>query len=172
MNSRNEAGGVFARAAHCLGLADPAAKLAATARAAEQFAAGLLAIDGGAPPLPIAAPGRPQRPRLVSVRELPPRGLGTTEGRVALLHAVAHIEFNAINLAWDAVYRFRGMPVAYYRDWVGVAADEARHFAMLQTRLARLGCAYGDFDAHDGLWEMAVKTAGSCLARMALVPRV
>jgi uncharacterized ferritin-like protein (DUF455 family) len=88
------------------------------------------------------------------------------------LHAVAHIEFNAINLAWDAVYRFRGMPCDYYRDWIGVAADEARHFAMLQVRLAELGGAYGDFDAHDGLWEMAVKTADSCLARMALVPRV
>jgi uncharacterized ferritin-like protein (DUF455 family) len=123
-------------------------------------------------PRPIAAPGRPPRPALVSPRQVPRRGLGTAEGRVALVHAVAHIEFNAINLAWDAVYRFRGMPLDYYRDWVGVAADEARHFALLQARLAELGHAYGDFDAHDGLWEMAVKTSGSCLERMALVPRV
>jgi uncharacterized ferritin-like protein (DUF455 family) len=165
--------GLHARAEHCLRLADPAAKLAATVQAARDFNAGCLRIDANAPPPePIVVPGRPPRPRLVSPRELPHRGLGTPEGRLALLHAVAHIEFNAINLAWDAVYRFRGMPVEYYRDWVGVAADEARHFALLQARLAELGGSYGDFDAHDGLWEMAVKTADSCLSRMALVPRV
>ncbi|HEX7770611.1 MAG TPA: ferritin-like domain-containing protein, partial [Dokdonella sp.] len=84
----------------------------------------------------------------------------------------AHIEFNAINLAWDAVWRFRGMPHAFHADWVRVAADEARHFALLATRLEEAGHAYGDFDAHDGLWDMAVQTSGSCLARMALVPRV
>jgi uncharacterized ferritin-like protein (DUF455 family) len=105
-------------------------------------------------------------------REVPRRGLGSAEGRAALVHAVAHIEFNAINLAWDAVYRFRGMPGAYYRDWASVANDEARHFTMLAARLGQLGHAYGDFDAHNGLWEMAVKTADSCLERMALVPRV
>jgi uncharacterized ferritin-like protein (DUF455 family) len=105
-------------------------------------------------------------------RDVPQRGLGTDEGRAALVHAVAHIEFNAINLAWDAVYRFRGMPADYYRDWVCVARDESRHFTMLTKRLAQLGHAYGDFDAHNGLWEMATKTADSCLARMALVPRV
>jgi len=165
--------GVHARAEHCLRLADPAAKLAATAQAARDFCAGRLALDDAAsPPEPIVAPGRPPRPRLVAPRALPHRGLGTSEGRRALLHAVAHIEFNAINLAWDAAYRFRGMPCVYYRDWIGVAADEARHFAMLQARLGELGGSYGDFDAHDGLWEMAVKTADSCLARMALVPRV
>lgn len=164
---------VHARAEYCLGLAEPAAKFVATAQAAQDFAAGLLTIDVAAPPPePISAPGRPPRPHLVSPRELPQRGLGTPEGRLALLHAVAHIEFNAINLAWDAVYRFRGMPVDYYRDWIGVAADEARHFSLVRARMAELGGDYGDFDAHDGLWEMAVKTADSCLARMALVPRV
>jgi uncharacterized ferritin-like protein (DUF455 family) len=165
--------GVHARAEHCLRLADPAAKLAATAQAVRDFDAGCLVLDAAAPPpQPITAPGRPPRPRLVAPRELPRRGLGTPEGRVALLHAVTHIEFNAINLAWDAVYRFRGMPIEYYRDWIAVAADEARHFSLLQARLVELGANYGDFDAHDGLWEMAVKTADSCLARMALVPRV
>lgn len=88
------------------------------------------------------------------------------------MHAVAHIEFNAINLAWDAVYRFRGMPDAYYRDWASCAADEARHFSMLTARLAELGHAYGDFDAHDGLWDMVERTAHSDTVRMALVPRV
>jgi uncharacterized ferritin-like protein (DUF455 family) len=164
---------LFARVRECLESADPVRKVAATAEVASEFAAGKLRIDAATePPLPIGAPGRPAQPRLVSPRQLPPRGLGTAEGRAALVHAVAHIEFNAINLAWDAVYRFRSMPREYYVDWIGVAADEARHFSLLQARLAELGHAYGDFDAHDGLWEMAVKTADSCLARMALVPRV
>jgi len=117
-------------------------------------------------------PGRPPKPALVHPRDLPKRGLGTPEGRAAFIHAIAHIEFNAIDLAWDAVYRFRGMPDAYYADWVSVANDEARHFAMLRERLQQLGYDYGDFDAHNGLWEMAEKTAHDGLARMALVPRV
>jgi uncharacterized ferritin-like protein (DUF455 family) len=94
------------------------------------------------------------------------------EGRAALAHAVAHIEFNAINLALDAAYRFRGLPDGYYGDWLSVAADEARHFRMMNERLAAMGHAYGDFPAHDGLWDMARQTAGDCLVRMALVPRV
>src|SRR5690606_3951049 len=108
----------------------------------------------------------------VHPRELPRRGFGTDAGRAAFIHAVAHIEFNAIDLAWDAVYRFRGMPPEYYADWVGIAADEARHFMLLRARLQSLGHDYGDFDAHNGLWEMAEKTADDGLARMALVPRV
>ena len=89
-----------------------------------------------------------------------------------MVHAVAHIEFNAINLALDAAYRFRGMPTPFYADWLSVAQDEARHFGLLSARLRELGHRYGDFDAHNGLWEAAEKTAGSALARMALVPRV
>lgn len=116
--------------------------------------------------------GRPAAPRLVAPRELAQRGLGTEQGRAAFVHAIAHIEFNAINLAWDAVCRFRDMPDAFYQDWVSVASDEARHFQLLRARLASLGHAYGDFDAHNGLWEMAVATEHSCLERMALVPRV
>ena len=161
-------------AARCVGSATVAQKLALTADVAARFDAGETAIDD--PPVATACipttPGRPDRPLLVAPRALPRRGLATPEGRAALIHAVAHIEFNAINLAWDAVARFRGMPIDYYRDWVGVAVDEARHFGWLSTRLGELGYAYGDFDAHDGLWDMAVKTSDSCLARMALVPRV
>jgi len=139
---------------------------------AADFAAGALSLQECGEAQPIGVPGRPQRPRLLAPRDLPQRGLGRAEGRAALIHAVAHIEFNAINLACDAVYRFRGMPRAYYADWIGVAADEARHFSLLAARLAETGHAYGDYDAHDGLWEMAVKTSTSCMARMALVPRV
>jgi len=109
---------------------------------------------------------------MVQPRGLPQRGFGTPAGRAGFIHAIAHIEFNAIDLAWDAVYRFRGLPVAYYADWVGVASDEARHFALLRERLQQSGHDYGDFDAHNGLWQMAEQTAHDGLARMALVPRV
>jgi len=165
-------GNLFASAERCLLSSCVAEKLALTDAVAQAFAAGLLSLAPDSPPNAIGLPGRPSKPELVSPRRLPRRGLGSTQGRAALIHAVAHIEFNAVNLAWDAVYRFRGMPPEYYGDWVGVAADEARHYRLLAARLADLGHSYGDFPAHDGLWEMAVKTSGSCLERMALVPRV
>ena len=119
----------------------------------------------------LTLPGRPERPHLVDPASVPRRSPFTAEGRAALLHAVAHIEFNAINLALDAVWRYAGMPQAFYRDWWLVAADEARHFNLLRTHLQSLGHDYGDFDAHDGLWSMAEKTADDIVARMALVPR-
>lgn len=117
-------------------------------------------------------PGRPARPLLIHPGEVPRRKLGTVEGRAALIHAIAHIEFNAINLALDACWRFREMPLEYVHDWLSVARDEARHFQLLQQRLQELGYAYGDFSAHNGLWEAAEKTRHDVLARMALVPRV
>ncbi|MHA6203928.1 ferritin-like domain-containing protein [Dyella soli] len=164
---------LHAAARRCLDATDPAEKVRLTQAAWQAFQAGELVADPvSPPPAQIAAPGRPDKPQLVPQRQVPHRGLGTPEGRAALVHAVAHIEFNAINLAWDAVYRYRGMPDAYYRDWASCAHDEARHFVMLSERLAELGHAYGDFDAHNGLWEMAEKTAPHITARMALVPRV
>jgi uncharacterized ferritin-like protein (DUF455 family) len=164
---------LFSAARACLEAASPDDKPALTLAMAEAFTRGELPIlQDAPPPAPIGMPGRPARPRLVHPRDLPRRGFGTDEGRAAFLHAVAHIEFNAIDLAWDAVYRFRGMPHAYYADWVQVAHDEARHFQMLRARLRDFGHDYGDFDAHNGLWEMAQKTAHDGLARMALVPRV
>jgi uncharacterized ferritin-like protein (DUF455 family) len=152
---------------------DPEAKAARALAIAEGLRSGALRVsdEADAPDAECIA-GRPPRPLLVAPRDVPMRGLGTVEGRAALLHAVAHIEFNAINLALDAAWRFRGMPAEFYLDWTGVAADEARHFRLLRARLAALGHAYGDFPAHNGLWEMAVKSAGRCLARMALVPRL
>lgn len=166
-------GCLHAAASRCLQAGSPDEKVALSLEAARAHAAGELAPrEDAPPPAPIGMPGRPARPRLVHPRELPRRGFGTPEGLAAFVHAVAHIEFNAIDLAWDAVYRFRGLPPRFYADWVGVAADEARHFAMLRARLLALGHDYGDFDAHHGLWEMAEKTAHDGLARMALVPRV
>ena len=164
---------IFEAAGACLRAASPDDKLALSSATAESFARGELAIDDSAPPPEqIRMPGRPERPKLVHSRELPKRGFGTDEGRAAFIHAIAHIEFNAIDLAWDAVYRFRGLPAQFYADWVSVANDEARHFAMLRRRLNDFDRDYGDFDAHNGLWEMAEKTAHSGLERMALVPRV
>ncbi len=164
---------LHAAAGRCLAATDPAEKVRLSFATFAALESGDLRPDSASPPpRPIGLPGRPDRPRLVSPRALSQRGLGSPEGRAALIHAIAHIEFNAIDLAWDAVYRFRGKPDAYYRDWAACANDEARHFTMLSGRLAELGHAYGDFDAHNGLWEMAEKTAHSDTARMALVPRV
>jgi uncharacterized ferritin-like protein (DUF455 family) len=115
-------------------------------------------------------PGRP------ALNFVPPAGLlsrsvHTLEGRAVLIHALAHIEFNAINLALDVVWRFSGMPQKFYRDWLGVAREEAQHYQLLAEHLAGLGYCYGDFPAHDGLWEMAERTQEDVLARLALVPR-
>jgi uncharacterized ferritin-like protein (DUF455 family) len=116
-------------------------------------------------------PGRPTRPELVAPSSLKRRSMQSDAGRAVLLHALAHIEFNAINLALDAVWRFPSMPQQFYLDWLKVAAEEAHHFSLLSARLAEFGHIYGDFPAHDGLWEMAQRTRGDVLARMALVPR-
>ena len=140
--------------------------------------AAVAALDEAAPADPGAVlaepaglPGRPARPELVLPDQLAPRPVHTPEGRAAMLHALAHIEFNAINLALDAIWRFADQPEAYYRDWLRVAREEAHHFDLLNRHLATLGHAYGDFPAHNGLWEMAEKTRGDLLARLALVPR-
>ena len=147
---------------------DPAAK----AQAARALFDAAPPVDAGRDfAEPPALPGRPPLPRLVPPAEVPRRSPFTAEGRAALLHSVAHIEFNAINLALDACWRFPAMPEAFYRDWLRVAAEEALHFSLLAGHLATLGHAYGDFDAHDGLWTMACKTATDPTARMALVPR-
>jgi len=163
---------LYEAALRCLCCDDPAQKCRWTEEVFHAIRDGRVHVQSGPPPIAIEAPGRPLRPRLVAPRAVPRRGLGTIEGRAGLLHALAHIEFNAINLAWDAVYRFRGMPVAFYTDWAQVAREEALHFQLLCGCLEQLGYAYGDFSAHNGLWEMACKTAHDPLVRMALVPRV
>ncbi|WP_175768622.1 ferritin-like domain-containing protein [Burkholderia cenocepacia] len=156
-----------------LRIAEPAAKAARVRALHDALRAGQAAI---APALqlrePAGLPGRPARPQLVEPRELQRRSMRSPEGRAVLLHALAHIEFNAINLALDAVWRFADMPDAFYADWLKVAAEEAYHFTLLSDRLADgFGHAYGDFPAHNGLWEMCERTKDDVLARMALVPR-
>ncbi len=120
---------------------------------------------------PAGIPGRPARPALVPQSQLKQRSMASTEGRAALIHALAHIELNAVDLALDIVWRFPGLPEVFYREWVGVAREEALHFTLLREHLRSLGFDYGDFPAHNALWEMAQKTRGDVLARVALVPR-
>jgi len=165
--------GVHARALEALRECDPERKCAAVDRLLEAWRRDELQIEpADAPVHPLEVPGRPERPELVPPQALPRRGLNSARGRRALVHAIAHIEFNAINLALDAVYRFRDLPAAFISDWLLVAAEEARHFRMLARRLTELSSAYGAFAAHNGLWEMAVRTDTDALERMALVPRV
>lgn len=121
---------------------------------------------------PVPLPGRSEKPELVLPQRVPQRSIATPHGRAALVHALAHIELNAVNLALDIVWRFEGLPEAFYRDWVGVASEEALHFELLEAHLTTLGHRYGDFPAHNGLWDMAEKTVDDVLARLALVPRV
>ncbi|MEQ6340099.1 MAG: ferritin-like domain-containing protein [Gammaproteobacteria bacterium] len=164
---------LFRRALVCLKAGDVDAKLALVAALEADWRQGHLAFEGShTPPEPINEPGRPDKPVLVSAREVEQRKVSTLEGRAALIHSLAHIEFNAINLALDAVYRFRGLPEEYYDGWVQVAAEEAYHFTLLRDHLRTFGFDYGDFTAHNGLWDMAMKTAHDPLVRMALVPRV
>ncbi|MEP6823713.1 MAG: ferritin-like domain-containing protein [Ramlibacter sp.] len=149
---------------------DPEQKMASVHALRAQCA--LISIAPEAPQAPATGlPGRPSRPELIHPAKVRRRSPFTPEGLAALLHAIAHIEFNAINLALDAVWRFDGMPRDFYLDWLNVAAEEALHFKLLREHLIALGHAYGDFPAHDNLWAMCEKTAGDVTARMALVPR-
>ena len=141
-------------------------------------AAATLALDAALPvdteallAEPVGIPGRPARPRLVEHIRLKPPSLRTPAGIAALVHAIAHIELNAIDLALDICWRFPGMPEAFYRDWLRIAQEEAKHFTLLREHLLTLGFDYGDFDAHNALWDMAERTKHDLLARIALVPR-
>jgi uncharacterized ferritin-like protein (DUF455 family) len=160
------------RLAECLCFCQPADKVACVHALQVDWLAGRVAADIDTGRAPIDHPGQPDQPELIPPQQVPRRRADTLVGRAALIHALAHIEFNAINLALDAAHRFVGLPPAYYADWLRVADEEALHFDLLNAHLATLGHTYGDFPAHNGLWEMALKTAHDPLVRMALVPRV
>lgn len=160
------------RLAVCLRACQPADKTACVHALQADWLAGRIDLATEASRIPIDQPGQPDKPELIPPQQVPRRRADTLPGRAALVHALAHIEFNAINLALDAAHRYPGMPSAYYADWLSVADEEAQHFELLNTHLATLGYAYGDFPAHNGLWDMALKTAHDPLVRMALVPRV
>ncbi|MCK4708158.1 MAG: ferritin-like domain-containing protein, partial [Gammaproteobacteria bacterium] len=161
----------FLRVYECLMTSEPALKVSRTIQCFDDLNAGLLSYEHNSPVKIVERPGRPDYPLLVDAREVPKRSL-SVEGRGILAHAVAHIEFNAINLALDAAYRFRDMPEAYYQDWIKIAKEEAEHFTLMVNYLESHGHNYGDYSAHNGLWEMALKTDNNVLERMALVPRV
>ncbi|NRR30472.1 ferritin-like domain-containing protein [Oxalobacteraceae bacterium] len=161
-----------ANALQCLLETDPVAKAAAVAAMAEAFLTGAVEVNcSGMPPVTGTIPGRPVKPDLVPPRLVGRRSMTTVEGRAMLVHALSHIEFNAVNLALDALWRFPGLPTEYYTDWLRVAKEEAIHFSMLTEHLQVLGFQYGDFPAHDSLWEMVERTREDVVARMALVPR-
>jgi len=161
------------RSLDCLLISDPEAKCAGTAALRAEWLSNKVPISAvGEAVQPVDVPGRPERPMLVAPQDIGRRSIHTREGHAALIHALAHIEFNAINLALDAVYRFRGLPQDYYSDWLQVVAEEAYHFSLLREHLRTLNHDYGDFPAHDGLWQMCRRTAHDPLVRMALVPRL
>ncbi len=164
MNARHAARSVLAET-------DVEAKLAGAAQLWADWQAEALSVDDSAD-TPLGQAGIPARPQLAAPADMPRRQLNGRENHAALIHALAHIEFNAINLALDAVQRFSDLPRDFYRDWLQVAAEEAYHFRLLRDHLRSLGKDYGDLPAHAGLWEMATKTAHDPLARMALVPRL
>lgn len=153
-----------------LSTADALEKCRLTRAVAADWFAGRIAERGTA--LPPDRPARPERPQLLAPKEMPKRAYGGERGRIGLVHALAHIELNAIDLAWDIVCRFphEDMPKAFVDDWVQVAVDEAEHFEMLQKLLGQLGASYGDLPAHDGLWQAAEKTADDLMARLVVVP--
>lgn len=128
-------------------------------------------MNSGKAVLPIETTRFPDRPELLSPKHMPQRKLHTEAGKAAFFHALAHIEFIAIYLAWDIIYRFRGLPEQFYRDWLKVADEEAQHFSLLQAHLQTMGVDYGDLPAHGGLWDHAEKTAEDLLGRLAIVPR-
>ncbi|MEM7694979.1 MAG: ferritin-like domain-containing protein [Pseudomonadota bacterium] len=158
-----------------LGTPEPAQKARLTLLARKAWMARHLSLRAGTldPPMP-ARPGRPAKPELLPPKAMKRRGLGSAAGRVAFIHAIAHIELNAVDLAWDIVGRFAGeaMPRSFFDQWVTVAFEEATHFGLLSDRLAAYGARYGDCPAHDGLWQAAEATEGDLLARLAIVPLV
>jgi uncharacterized ferritin-like protein (DUF455 family) len=162
-----------ARIFACLRITDPAEKCTAVAALWADWQAGMQELPQTDVPAEIIdVPGRPARPQLVPYTEVGKHSIHTRQGHAALIHALTHIEFNAINLALDAAYRFRNLPRDFYGDWLQVAAEEAYHFSLLREHLRTLEYDYGDFPAHDGLWQMCRRTAHDALARMALVPRL
>lgn len=165
---------LFAAAYTCLHTPALADKLATVHQLDAAWRAGTILWENSPTPVePIGEIGRPERPELRAPRDMQARGMGTVEGRATMLHAIAHIEFNAIHLALDAVYRFRGLPRDFYAGWLTVAREEAEHFALVCAHLeTAYGKRYGDYPAHNGLWELAQQTAGDLLPRMALVPRL
>jgi uncharacterized ferritin-like protein (DUF455 family) len=156
-----------------LAITDAQEKVSQTTKLFNDYQQQLISLDPNAviEAQALVLPGRPLKPELIPPLQVPKRKMDTVEGRASLLHSLAHIEFNAINLALDAIWRFAGMPLQYYADWLKVANEEAYHFTLVNEHIQSFGYTYGDFQAHNSLWEMVERTSDSAMARMALVPR-
>jgi uncharacterized ferritin-like protein (DUF455 family) len=156
-----------------LAFTDAQVKVSQAFQLFDQYQRQLIELDVAAVlnDLDLGLPGRPLKPKLVLPKMVPKRRMDTPEGRAGLLHSLAHIEFNAMNLALDAIWRFSDMPKEYYEDWLKVAKEEAYHFSLVNAHMQSSGFSYGDFPAHNSLWEMVERTTDSVIARMALVPR-
>jgi uncharacterized ferritin-like protein (DUF455 family) len=161
------------QALHALQTTDLSQKVALALELSAQSATHSIANDDLSEHLQAShdLPGQPEKPLLMAHLDVPQRSIHTSRGLAGLVHSVCHIEFNAINLALDAVWRFPSMPPEYYVQWLRVAAEEAQHFSLLRAQLQSMGHDYGDFPAHTGLWDMVERTKGDVVARMALVPR-
>lgn len=163
---------VYPRLLSALNASDPETKCCLADEIFSGFSDGILDNRPSEPPADFRFAGRPAKPDLVPSTAVRARKIGTPEGYAAMLHAICHIEFNAVNLALDAAYRFRNLPAEFTADWLRVAHEEALHFRLMRARLQAYGYDYGSFEAHNHLWDMAYKTAYDPLVRMALVPRV
>lgn len=163
---------LYQLAEDCFLTADPELKIARTNEVASQWFSGELEWLEGEPPKNLEQPGRLDKPEIVMPRDLKKRKPHTETGRAALIHSLAHIELTAVNLAWDAIYRYRGMPKEYYADWIQCAREESGHFQLLRQKLISMGFDYGSFDVHGELWKMAVTTKDDLGDRMAIVHRV
>ncbi len=163
---------LFETARHCLLAQELDEKLQRVNQLQSDWQAGNLSSIANMQIPDVLEAGHPPRPELVSPRKVARCRLGSPKGQAAMIHAIGHIEFNAINLACDAVFRYRDMPAEFYSDWTKVAAEEVYHFTLIRLRLNQMGYDYGDFPAHTGLWDLARRTAPDLLQRMALVPRM
>jgi uncharacterized ferritin-like protein (DUF455 family) len=163
---------LYHHARNCFLLAEPDEKLALTREVVSNWKARKLTWQDGDSPELLNEPGRLNKPEIVAQKDLPRRRMGSIEGKASMIHALAHIELTAVNLSWDAIYRYRDMPREYYDDWVISAGEEATHFLALRQQLRALGFDYGDFPAHEELWKMAITTADDVMHRMGIVHRV
>ncbi len=162
---------IFTIAEFCLHQTDVSSKIDKTHYAKQLMNNNQLSLQSVTPVIPISETKFPENPQLLNPRKMPKRGLASKLGKIAFFHALAHIEFVAVYLAWDILYRFRGLPVQFYQQWLFIANEEAIHFSMIRKHLKAMGVDYGDLPAHQGLWDHAVDTAEDVLARLAIVPR-
>jgi len=162
---------LFSTAYHCLMETDLDLKIKQLSQLQEDWSLNRFTFEQTPQIVRVKDAGRPKKPILVPPKALSRRRIGSPEGHIALMHSIAHIEFNAINLALDAIYRFQEMPYEFYQDWLGVAGEESYHFQMIREHLYHLGAEYGDLTAHNGLWLTTYETDHDPLVRMALVPR-